>query len=258
MSTPSSSNFLLGAGKVLFDRWTTAGASTGLRHLGNVPKFELSQETTKITKNSAMYAAKSTLLEVVSKISSSLTLTLDEIVPENIAMAFLGEEGVITQVAGAVTDESHTAHKSRFLQIDSFGVKSTGLILTDAAGTVTYLAGTDYTLDETLLRAGMIYIPESSSIVEAATVLVDYTRPAGAYPSVAGAAVGSVEGYMFFAGDPTKGPCYTADFWHVSISPNGALGFISEELTSFDISVSIWDDREKHPSYPQFRAIKIA
>jgi hypothetical protein len=359
-ATPSAKNMLLGAGKVFFDRWDSDGNSTGIRHLGNVPTFELNEEVTKISKKQSMYAAKTTYLEVVSEIKSTANITLEEFTPENLAMAFLGEEGVLLQTAKSVTDESYVASPGKIIQLkDAYNVSkvsikpmiapaaaisaaeaygttntSTGSITSSgtytgtedanyyvritaaptAAGTITgctfqwkkeltgaysadvtaggtaatlelgvkvllavtgsqtfvvgdmykivatapmteYAEGKDFKTEASMLRAGLITIPLTSRITGG--VKVSYDRPAGAYPKIAMASVGSVEGYLLFAGDPTKGPAYNADMWHVNITPNGALGFIGDDTGSFQVTVSVLDDRENHPDEPLYRLIKL-
>lgn len=360
MGTPSAKNLLLGAGQVFFDRWDANGNSTGLRHLGNVPKFNLKTEVDKVQKKSSMNAARTLYAEAIREIKSSADLTLEEFDPANLALALLGDEGVITQTAGSITDESHKAYKGRMIKVDAFNTSNlvvkpvnptssviaaagaAGAITSDgtvtssgtytgtaaedyyvvitaaptSAGTITgckfqwkkglsgvlsadvtatgnaqaielgiqvklavttgqtfvvgdmwkisvspaitqYTAGVDYKTDAVLSRGGLVSIPETSRIPDGASVLLDYSKPAGTFPKVAAATVGAVEGYMLFLGDPTKGPAYNADFWHVSISPNGDLAMIGEEFAGFDISVTVWDDRANHPDEPLHRLVKL-
>lgn len=361
MGTPSAKNLLLGAGKTFFDRFDENGNTTGLRHLGNVPTFNLTTTVTKVTKKSSMDAARTTYGEAITEITATAALTLDEFDPSNLAMALLGDEGVITQAASSVSDERHTAYIGRAIKLDAFkvsavtiapanptppaaigaatpvgAVTSTGTVTTsgtytgatsedyylvvtseptvsgdidgcafkwrkglsgilsdeiDATGSAQeielgvqvtlavtgsqdfavndtwkisvtpaltqYSAGVDFKVDASLLRGGVILIPETSRIADGSPVLVSYTKAAGSFPKVAAATVGSVEGYMLFLGDPTKGPAYNADFWHVSITPDGDMGLIGDDFGSFNISVTVMDDRENHPDEPLHRLVKL-
>jgi hypothetical protein len=360
-ASPSSKNLLLGAGKVFFDRWDSDGNSTGLRHIGNVDKYDVNEEATVIEKKQSMYAAKTTYLQVISEIKATADITLTEFTPENIAMAFLGEEGTLIQTADPVKDEVHTVSPGQILKLDdgyfasdvvikpssavaasiaaatSYGtVTSTGTVTSSGtytgtkdtdyyiritaaptdAGTITgckiawkaglsgtysadisagataailenglsvllavtgtqtftvgdmykitaraaittYVSGTDYKTETSMLRAGLVTIPSTSGIPAGSDVLVSYNKPAGVYPKISMASASSVEGYMIFAGDPSKGPAYNADMWHVSITPNGAMGFISDEVGTFAVKVSIMDDRENHPDEPLYRLLKL-
>ena len=255
-ATPSSKNLLLGAGKVFFNRLDSSGNYTGLRHLGNVPKFDLKTEVEKITKNQSMYAARTVYMEVVKQITVSADITLEEFVPANLAMAMLGEEGTVTQTATAVVDEEHVAYPGMVIQTKSYNISN--IVIKSSDSVTTYAAGTDYKVEASLSKAGLISIPEGSTMVSGDTVLVSYSKPAGTFATVASAVDGSVEGYMLFAGDPTKGPAYNADLWHVTITPNGSLALIGDDLASFDVTVTVMDDRENHPNEPLYRLIKLS
>ncbi|VBB05570.1 Hypothetical protein LUCI_0780 [Lucifera butyrica] len=360
MGTPSAKNLLLGAGQVFFDRFDAGGNRTGLRHFGNVPKFNLKTEVDKVEKKSSMNAARTTYAEAIREIKSSADLTLEEFDPANLALALLGEEGVIIQEAGSVADQKQKAYKGRMIQVDAYNISDivvkpinptpaviaavapvgnvtsdgtvtssgtyTGataegyyIVITAAptnAGTITgckyqwkkglsgvlssdvtasgnaqslekgisvklslsgsqsfvvgdtwkisvtpamteYTAGTDFKTNSVLCRGGLISIPETSRIPDATDVLVSYTKAAGAFPKVAAATVGSVEGFMLFLGDPTKGPAYNGEFWHVSVTPNGDVALIGEDFAGFDITVTVLDDRENHPNEPLHRLIKL-
>lgn len=126
-ATPSAKNLLLGAGQVFFDRFDENEASTGLRHLGNVPKFNLKTEVDKITKKSSMNAARTTYDEAVREIKASVDLTIEEFDPANIALALLGEEGVITQAAGDVTNALYKAYLGRMIKVDAFKISDVKL-----------------------------------------------------------------------------------------------------------------------------------
>lgn len=358
-ATPSAKNLLLGAGQVFFDRFDENENGTGLRHLGNVPKFNLKTEVDKITKKSSMNAARTTYDEAIREIKATVDATIEEFDPANLALAFLGEEGILTQEAGAVTNELHRAYLGRMIKVDAFKitdvklkpinptpaaianaepvgtltsdgtVTSSGtytgteeadyyIVITAAnttGGTITgckfkwkkglagilseevsatgstqaielgvqvklaltsgqnfvvgdtwkisatpalteYTAGRDFKTDTVLSRGGLISIPPTSRIPEG-DVLVDFKKPAGTFPKVAAATVREIKGYMLFLGDPTKGPAYNAEFWKVSITPNGDLGLIGEDYAGFDISITIMDDHENHPDEPLHRLVKL-
>lgn len=126
-ATPSAKNLLLGAGQVFFDRFDENENKTGLRHLGNVPKFNLKTEVDKITKKSSMNAARTTYDEAVREIKATVDLTIEEFDPANVALALLGEEGVIIQSAEEVTNERHKAYLGRMIQVNAFKISDVKL-----------------------------------------------------------------------------------------------------------------------------------
>lgn len=361
MSTPSAKNLLLGAGKVLFNRWDSDGNRTAFRHLGNVPKCDLKIEVDKLEKKQSMYSVKTTYLEIVKEITATSDVTLEEFDPANVAIAFLGDEGVITQSAATVTDEVHVAYLDRVIKLNNYKVSnvkikpkstiaatigtatpygtvtSTGTV--SASGTYTgttsdtyyvtiteanttagsiagckytwkkgltgtesgeieatgnpivmaegvsvdldvaagqsfevgnrysiavtpaiseYTAGTDFKTEASMLRSGLVTIPATSRIPDSSAVSVSYTAAAGTFPKVAIGTEDTVEGELLFAGDPRKGPCYNAELWHVTITPNGSLPLIGDDISSYDVTIKVLDDRENHPDEPLGRFVKLA
>lgn len=360
MGTPSPKNLLLGAGQVFFDRFDADGNRTGLRHLGNVPKCDLNTTVDKVQKKSSMNAARSIYAEAVRETKVTTDLTVEEFDPPNLALALLGEEGVIIQAAGSVTDKRVTAYKGRYISVGDFNISGVTVKPTAAttatiapavaAGTITsdgtvtssgtytgtdaadyyivitaantaagaiagtkfqwkkglsgvlsselsasaaasaidngvkvlleltggqnfvvgdtwkiaampalteYIAGVDFVTDAVLSRGGLISIPDTSRIADATEVFVGYTKPAATYPKVAGATATNIEGYMLFLGDPSKGPAYNAEFWHVSITPSGAIPLIGDDFAGFDMSVTVLEDRQNHPTEPYHRLVKL-
>jgi len=124
MATPSAKNLYIGSGQVFFDRFDDDENRTGLRHLGNVPKFDLKTEVTKIEKKSSMDAAKSTYDEAVTEKKVSADLTVEEFDPSNLALALYGTEGIINQAAGTVANERQKAYKGRFIQLGAYNVSN--------------------------------------------------------------------------------------------------------------------------------------
>ena len=49
----------------------------------------------------------------------------------------------------------------------------------------------------------------------------------------------SVKGYLRFIGDPARGPKYECEIWRASVRADGAIGFISDEYSSFSLTGDI-------------------
>lgn len=257
MAGPSSDNLMLGAGMLFFDRFDSQGASTGARALGNCTSFTLNTAVEKVEKYSAMDKAKRLYKSVIKSIKATGKLTLDEFDAANVALALLGTEGTVTQTSGTVdvgTPFSAVARKGYMVKLGHYSVSD--VVVKDSTGTTTYTVNTDYTIQNA--KAGIIYIPASSTIVDAATIKCSYTYGAVTLPKIAGAAQGKIEGYLRFVGDPTTGPAYYGEFWKVSISPEGDLGFISDDFANFTLNFECQDDTANHPTDPMYRVINIS
>ena len=159
--------------------------------------------------------------------------------------------GEVQTLAEGVTATLTVADGASFAVNDVYSIA-----ITPASGD--YVLGTDYKVPTIEARGGLVLFPESSSITEGATVKVSYTVPAGTFPKVSGATVGNIQGELLFLGDPSYGPTYTGEFWHVSITPNGDIGMIGGDFATFDIDFTCLDDSENHPDDPMYRLVKLS
>ena len=123
-----------------------------------------------------------------------------------------------------------------------------------AAGT-SYTDGTDFVTDKSLLRAGIVTIPDSTTMTDGEQVKVSYDVPEGKFAKIMGGSVRKVEGDLLFIGDPSMGQAYIAEIWHVSITPTGDIGMIGDDWGSFSLEMSVLADRQNHPQEPFFRMI---
>lgn len=123
------------------------------------------------------------------------------------------------------------------------------------AASSVYTAGRDYVLDKSMLRGGMILIPETSTIPNGTNVRISYKVPARKYPKIMGGTAQKIEGDMMFIGDPKHGRPYVLEIWHVNLTPNGEIGFITEEWGSFTLDMTVLSDRMSHPEEPFFKLV---
>lgn len=121
-----------------------------------------------------------------------------------------------------------------------------------------YTLGTDYKVPTIEARGGVIQFPTTSTIEDDSQVAISYSVPAGTFPKVSGATVSKIEGELLFLGDPSYGPCYNGEFWHVSLTPNGDIGMLSDDFATFGIDFTCLDDEENHPDDPLYRLVKLS
>lgn len=257
---------LLGRGKVYFDRFTTAGAKTGERFVGNCTRLEVTT-TDELREKYSSATNDSPLMKSVNvRRTIEFALTLDEFDIENVALALMGDDGDFLQAAGGpITDESVTVVKTgRYYQLGGPAAPAgdkravTSVVVTDDPMTTTYTLGTDY--DEDLVR-GRIYIIPGGGISDGDGLLVDYSysaKVAGDIPQINAGAGTTIEGYLRFVGDPAAGPVYEAQIWKISISPDGAVGLISDDFGEFPLKGKVLDDSVNHPSEPLYRLLKLS
>jgi len=249
----NGANLLLGKGKVYFDRFTSAGAATGERFLGNCERFEITTTDERVQKHSSAEAAAPLLASAVTRRTPEVAITLDEFTKENIALVLMGDESALAQSADSVTDEAHNGVKQgRYYKLAYRNVSS--VVVTGEGGTPTYVLNTDYEVDAV---TGRIYIVPDGSITDDTNVLVSYDYAADTSAYVKGGSASKIEGSMRFKPDPSAGPKWEVEIWKVSISPDGALALIGEDYANAPLKAEILADSTNHPTEPLYRAIKI-
>lgn len=262
--TPSSENLYLGAGSVFFDRFDANGASTGLRHLGNVDTFEITNTVETKEKKNAMDGAKATYAEVVTGSTSELSMTLTEFTKENIALATLGNEAVYTQEeVTTVTDQAvgPAANVKLDVWYDLGALNPT--VTTVKQGTSTL----DPDAYELNAEAGMIRLLSSytgeNKAVEGEAITWSGSIPAiteaeGMYV-VQGLAAGSIKGRVRYisAENQTQGPRVMVDVWICGLNPDGALGLIAEDFGSFNMKGKVYADMSKPKGQQYYRVLYL-
>ena len=99
-----SSDLMVGAGELYFKR---KDDPNGLHHLGNAESFSITTDVTTVEKNSSMNKRRELMASIVTAVSPSATITLNEYNPYNLALGLFGEEHLHTQEELTLTDESY-------------------------------------------------------------------------------------------------------------------------------------------------------
>lgn len=250
----NGNNILLGRGKIYFDRFDASGNKTGELFLGNCPTFEITPTVEDIKKYSSASKAADLIASDVLRTTLALRIVGDEFSKENLAMALFGDNSTLTQTGSTVSEEEIEGVKQgRYYALSKREV-SLVTVTSSPAGT-TYDVNDDYTVDAT---TGRIYIVEGGGIADGADILVDFTYGTISLTTVRGMNQTSVKGYLRFIGDPTRGPKYECEIWRASVRADGAIGFISDEYSSWTLTGDIESDAVNHANEPHFRLIRLA
>jgi hypothetical protein len=253
-NTPNAENLLLGKGQVLFDRFDpVTGLSTGYKHLGNVEKFEITTNDDIVEKRSSMTAAAPMLKRVNRARTVGIAMTLSEFHPDNLALALMGTSAVLVQTATAVVAEAlaPATVPGSFVKLAKLG-PYTGLAV--KFGASVGVLGIDYVV--TSAKGGVIQILPGTILTGAVTA--DYTPTA--YTAVTGPKVvgggnaAQINGRLMFIGDPSAGPAQLVEVWRTSISPSGALEFISDDYATMELTGTAQDDSANHAANPLYQS----
>jgi hypothetical protein len=252
---PDPQNLYVGKGQCLFNRFDpVTGLPTVYKHLGNIDSMDITTADTKIQKYSAMSAASPLLEEVTTRRIVTLTLKGSEFHPDNMALVTLGKVNTLTQASTAVVAEpvSATTVPGMYFVTQKLGPITA---VTVTFGSTPGVAGVDYVIVDAAV--GMIHILPTTILTGAITVgytPTAYTGPTG-LSVVAGGTEGKIQGALKFIGDPTAGPKQIVDVWRVNVSPNGAIGLISDNFADLSLTMTVQDDSANHPASPLYQSL---
>jgi hypothetical protein len=261
--TPDPKNLYLGAGSVYFDRFDTDGKSTGLRHLGNVDTFEITTTPEVKEKKNAMDGARATYAEVVVGNAAALSMVITEYTKENLALAMMGEEAAFTQDADAAVADQSVGPEAADVLLDVW--YDMGVLNPTITAVKQGLTTLDEAAYELNAQAGMIRLLSSytgeNKAVAAAAITWSGSVPAldaedGLW-ELQGMAVGMIKGRVRYisAENQSSGPQLMVDVWICGLTPDGALGLITDDFGSFTLKGKVYADTSRPVGQRYYRVI---
>lgn len=229
--TYSQNKYTIPRGRVFFNPINTATDEyLGELYMGNCPSLGLSIETEKAEHYSSETGLREKDASVVLEVKRTGSLTCDNMSGTNVALFLSGSTGTITQAGASVTDEVIDVIPGRYYQLglgSSTPVgarKVSAVVVTNSAGTTTYVAGTDYLLDA---DRGRLQILATGTIV-AGEIKVDYTKAATTWEGIRSGAAGELLGALRIVSNNATGD--QRDFYmpRVSLVPSGEIPVIAD------------------------------
>lgn len=252
--SPSKELLRLGAGEFLFDRFDpVTGASTGFRHLGNVETLEITTTDDKLVKKSSMTRSRPVYKSVTRSRDVILRAVGDEWSADNLALMLMGSIAYATQAATPVVDQILSldvpaatlgaALGDKYFHVGKLNIGTVSM----KVGATSITAGVDFTVYNG--KMGLIKILAGSAVVTngADDLKVSYTPIAITgfdSPVVRGGTETEIEGSVLFIEDNSAGENHILRVWNASVSPDGALGLISEEFATFALNMALQDDSQ--------------
>jgi hypothetical protein len=262
---PSSENLYLGAGNVFFDRFNINGSSMGMRHLGNVDTFEITNTVETKEKKNAMDGSKATYAEVVTGSAAELAMAITEYTRENIALATLGVDAIFTQTAVPTVTDQAVGPIAANVKLDVFydlGALNPTVTAVKQSGTTLNAAAYEVNVE-----AGMIRLLSSYTGTNKGTEGVAITW-SGSIPAIVagdgksivqGLATGAIKGRVRYisAANQTQGPRVMIDVWICGLNPDGALGLITDDFGSFNLKGKVYADTTKPVGQQYYRVLYL-
>lgn len=159
--------YFRGKGPLFLGKIAADGTPQGLVFIGDISNATLTPQVERFEVKENVTGQDHVGASGVKSVSYDFSATMRSIRKEALEAAIRGS--VSAEAASSVTDEEHTAHLGKFVDLDH--VKVSSVVVTDAGGVTTYVADTDYKVhgDE-----GMIEILSGGAIADASLIEVDY------------------------------------------------------------------------------------
>ena len=144
----------LGSGDLYMDRLAKDGSSTGFVLTGNATKFSIQEESETKERISTGRETYGQALDTASvKKPAKITITIDELNKENLAMALLGDVAIMNQGAGTGESETVTAKSGKFSQLTKSNLAEANFKVesNDGASASAWVASTAYVIDDIVI-----------------------------------------------------------------------------------------------------------
>ncbi|GBL46224.1 phage protein [Sulfuriferula multivorans] len=213
------------SGEVYFDKENTSGVLTGERYFGNTPGGEISVQSTVLDHYDSDTNVVEKDFSLPYKIDRKLTLTVDDMSNDNIALFFAGGISTLAQAAGSIVDESSgPVTPGLHYQIGASlanptGVRNISAVSVKVGATVKAL-NTDYLLD---LVRGRILPVVGGTILANDTILVSYTKAIATRSQIATGVSASINGGLRFLANNLTGANRDIYMPRVSLKPTGSF-----------------------------------
>ena len=253
LATPSAELLRLGAGELFGDRHDpVTDAMTGFRHLGNIETLELTTTDDKLVKKSSMSKGRPVYKSVTRSRDVVMRAVGDEWSADNLALMLMGSVVYATQAATPVVDQVvyldvpaatlGAALGNKFFHVGALNINT----VTMKIGS-TSLTASDFIVYNA--KMGVVKILPGSAQVTNGTddLKVSFTPTAITglnSPVVRGGTESEINMSFLFIEDNSAGENHILRIWNASVTPDGALGLISDEFATFALNAALQDDSQ--------------
>jgi hypothetical protein len=222
------SRYFRGQGPLyIADRDPVTGLPTGFTFVGDVTSVELNPEVERFEVKENVSGKGAVGASGIKSVKYAVQMVLRSIKPAHLKMALQG--ALTVKAAGNVVDEVHKAYDDKFIRLLHTNVST--VVVTNNAGSVTYVADTDYKVHA---AEGLIEVIAAGAMVEGADHKIDY-----AYAAQQHLTVNPTNSYkvLMFAGKNTadSDKQTRCEAYKVQFDP-AALDLITDETAEIELS----------------------
>lgn len=245
----TTSEYFSGQGAVLVATRDVNGDPEGFRPVGNVSALTISIEVTEFEHKESCSGVRGIDLTITQETNPTLTMTLESLSKENLALALFGTASAIA--ASAATDEVVTAKLDLWVPLEFLDIDT--VVVQDVTDTTTYTLDTDYVLNT---DAGTIMALSTGTISEDDVLHIDYNY--GAQEEIQALTTSSPASVALrFEGLNTANSDspVVVNIHSVKAQPLAELALINDEIASMEVTAKILLDATK-PDGEQYFEVK--
>lgn len=232
-----------GSGEIFFARYLTGTTNPGAEiYLGNTTEFTLNTATEKLDHFDADHGIRELDDSVQTSTSMGGTVVTDNINPANLALLLLGTTSTIsTSSATGVIDNIAAAELNGWYQLGTSASRPSGyrkvasVVVTNSAGSTTYVAGTDYLVD---LDRARVKIIEGGAITAGQAVKITYNVSASTRTQIV-SGNNYIEGALRFLSYNPKGLKIDYFMPQVSLAPDGDFALKGEDWLTIPFTLDV-------------------
>jgi hypothetical protein len=231
-----ANNYVIGRGRLYFDRFDASGASTGFRYLGNTPAISITKDSQTLDHYDSDSGLKVKDKSVTLQEDVRMSFETDNISPENLALWFAGTAGAGGTTAAA-TDATFAANDVALGVSYYVGRENISGVAIAPAGGGTAVAADDYVVDA---AGGMVTF--TGGVTPGSDYVITFDAEA---VTTTGQIIDSgttVFGALRYVSDNPVGANQTMNYPYVKLTPNGDYQLKGDEWQKLSFNVEILRD----------------
>jgi hypothetical protein len=160
--------------------------------------------------------------------STEVDVKFDQFTVQTFAMAFMGDYTILSQGAGALTDEPIIATLGKYVKLPKRNLLSNSIVVTNSAGDVTYTESTDYSVN---YKMGWILPLRDGLITETQALKVDADYAAWSGHRISAETKIDIKGELIIDGvNEDDGSEITIVFPLIRLVSKSKIGFLTEDF----------------------------
>lgn len=225
-----SARAFLGAGDLYLQRFDVATQTfLALEGPFEAKKFEIkpnSEVKEQVSRGKTTYGA--VIESVPIPKPSDLSISMTEVTKQSMELALFGQSSSTSQAAGTLTNEPVTAKLDKWVALTKENLVEASVVVTNEAGAVTYVKGTDYVVNAAL---GMVKALSTGAIADNAVLHVDAGYSAFSATKISGGTQSQVRAKFLFDGVnfADQSPCIVRVHEGI-MTPDSAFDFLQDNF----------------------------